>query len=103
MIAYELRKIVRSYFPNFHTMLNAIVDHRKRKDYRADELLCAAIAMFIFKCGSRNAINNDRRHSGEFKSNFQKLFDAALPHLDAVQQFFEILSPVELQKIKVEL
>src|SRR3954466_4025489 len=44
MIAYELRKIVRSYFPNFHTMLNAIVDHRKRKDYRADELLSAAIS-----------------------------------------------------------
>lgn len=103
MIAYELRKIMRSYFPNFHTMLNAVVDHRRRKDYRADELLCAAIAMFIFKCGSRNAINNDRRHSGQFKSNFQKLFDAALPHLDAVQQFFELLAPAELQKIKVDL
>ena len=103
MIAYELRKIMRSYFPNFHTMLNAVSDHRRRKDYRADELLCAAISMFIFKSGSRNAINNDRRHSGHFKSNFQKLFDAALPHLDAVQKLFEVLSPAQLQKIKVDL
>lgn len=103
VIAYELRRIIRSYFPNFQTMLDGVPDHRKRKDYRTDELLCAAIAMFIFKSQSRNAINNDRMHSGQFKSNFQKLFNAALPHLDAVQDFFEVPSPSELQKIKVDL
>ena len=73
MIACELRKTIRSYFPDFQKMLAQVSDHRKRKDYRSDELLCAAIALFIFKAQSRNAFNNDRRHSGEFKSNFQKL------------------------------
>ena len=102
-IAYELRKIMRSYFPDLKKMLAQVSDHRKRKDYRCDELLSAAFAMFIFKAQSRNAVNNDRRHSGEFKANFQKLFNAELPHLDAVQDIFEKLPPAELEKIKVTI
>lgn len=102
-IAYELRKIMRSYFPDLKKMLLQVADYRKRKDYQCDELLSAALAMFIFKAQSRNAINNDRKHSGEFTSNFQKLFNAHLPHLDAVQDIFEKLPPAELEKIKVSL
>ena len=103
MIARELRKTIRSYFPDFQKMLAEVADHRRRKEYRTDELLCAAAGMFIFKSQSRNALNNDRRHSGEFKSNFQKLFNAALPHLDAVQDFFKVLPPAELEKVKADL
>ena len=102
-IAYELRKIMRSYFPDLNTKLSQVADHRTRKDYGCEELLSAALAMFIFKAQSRNAVNNDRRHSGEFKSNFQKLFNADLPHLDAVQDFFEILPPAELESLKVNM
>lgn len=103
VIAYELRKIIRSHYPDFYEKLANVADHRKRKDYRSDELLTAAISMFIFKSQSRNALNNDRRHSGQFTSNFQKLFKATLPHLDAVQDFFEALPPHELEKVKVDL
>lgn len=103
MLAYELRKIIRSHYPDLLKKLADVADHRKRKDYRSDELLSAAIGMFIFKAQSRNALNNDRRHSGEFASNFQKLFNAALPHLDAVQDFFEDLPPQELEKLKADL
>jgi len=76
VIAYELRKTIRSYFPNFQNMLMQVADQRKRKEYGSNELLSAAIAMFIFKAQSRNAINNDRRHSSEFTANFKKLFSA---------------------------
>ena len=103
LIAYQLRKILRSYFPNLQKTLADTADHRKRKDYRTDELLYAALGMFIFKATSRNAINNDRRHSGQFKTNFKKLFDAQLPHMDAVQDFFEVLTPSELEEVKVAL
>ena len=102
-IAYELRKIIRSYFPDWSKNLTDVADHRKRKDYRCDELLRAALAMFIFKSQSRNAVNNDRRHSGEFKANFKKLFQADLPHLDAVQDYFKVLPPTELEDLKVKL
>jgi len=102
-IAYELRKTIRSYFPNFQKRLAQVADPRKRKEYGSNELLSAAIGMFIFKAQSRNAVNNDRRHSSEFTSNFQKLFNASLPHLDTVQDFFELLQPAELEKIKTDL
>jgi hypothetical protein len=81
VLAYELRKIMRSYFPNLQQTLQGVPDHRKRKDYAAHELLFASLGMFIFKAKSRNAMNNDRRHSGQFTSNFQKLFKADLPTL----------------------
>ena len=103
MIAYELRKIIRSHYPDFYKNLSTVADHRKRKDYRSDELLTAAISMFIFKSQSRNALNNDRRHSGKFTANYQKLFNATLPHLDAVQDFFEELPPHEIEQVKVDL
>ena len=102
-IAYELRKILRSYFPDLSKKLAGLPDHRTRKDYGCEELLQAALSMFIFKAQSRNAVNNDRRHSGEFKSNFQKLFNASLPHLDAVQDFFSILPVTELENLKADL
>ena len=103
VIAYELRKIMRSYFPDFKKTLAQVADFRQRKDYRADELISASVGMFIFKAQSRNAVNNNCRHSAEFKSNFQKLFSTGLPHLDTVQDFFETLPPAELEKIKVSL
>ena len=102
-LVYELRRIMRSYFPDLQQTLSQTTDCRKRKDYRSDELITAAAAMFIFKAQSRNAVNNDRRHSGEFTANFQKLFKTDLPHLDAVQDFFETLPPAELEQIKVKL
>lgn len=102
-IAYELRKIIRSYFPDLQKTLSQVSDHRKRKEYGCDELLSAALALFIFKAQSRNAVNNDRRHSGEFAANFKKLFGADLPHLDAVQDFFKKLPVDELEEIKVSL
>lgn len=74
--------------------------NRQRKDYRPDELISASLGMFIFKAQSRNAVNNNRRYSAEFNSNFQKLFGARLPHLDTVQDFFETLLPAELEKNK---
>lgn len=89
LIAYELRRTIHSYFPDLQTRLAQIADHRKRKDYSSNELLSAAMAMFIFKAQSRNAINNDRRHSSKFTTNFKKLFNVDLPHMDAVQDFLK--------------
>lgn len=84
-------------------MLNQVPDIRRRKDYSTGELLLAAIGMFIFKAQSRNALNNDRRHSIGFVPNFEKLFAASLPHLDAVQAFLKTLPPAELEDIKTAL
>ncbi len=102
-IAYSIRKTLRSYFPGFRETLAGVPDTRRRKDYRTDELLLAATGMFIFKAQSRNALNNDRRHSAGFAPNFEKLFGASLPHLDAVQAFFKTLPPGGLEKVKTAM
>ena len=102
-IAYELRKTIHNYFPDFQKKLMQVADHRQRKEYGINELVSAAMGMFIFKAQSRNAVNNDRRHSSEFTRNFKKLFHTGLPHLDAVQDVFEVLAPAELEKIKTDM
>lgn len=66
------------------------------------EILLAAIAMFIFKEGSRNALNNDR-NTGEFARNFFKIFGKRLPHMDTVNELFKQLSTEELEQLKKEL
>jgi len=43
----------------------------------------AAIAMFIFQQGSRNAFNN-LREEAKFAKHYRRLFKCRLPHLDTV-------------------
>ncbi len=58
--------------------------------------------MFLFKEGSRNAFNNDRAES-KFLRNYQKLFKVRLPHMDTVDEVMRLLSPEELEGLKVSL
>src|SRR5690606_15388119 len=89
--AYMLRKILVSHFPGLLPLLSEAPDHRKRRHYEVQELLMAAIALFVFKQQSRNAINNDRWSSQAFCSNYEHLFDCRLPHQDTVGLFLERL------------
>ncbi|MGH2552307.1 MAG: hypothetical protein ACRDEB_01255, partial [Chitinophagaceae bacterium] len=102
-VAYELRKIIYNHFPDLSPLLQELPDSRQRKQYQTQELLMAAIGMYIFKEGSRNALNNDRVESQEFSNNFKKLFQCQLPHMDTVQTFFETLPVGELEDVKTSL
>ncbi len=62
----------------------------------------AAIAMFLFKKGSRNAFNNER-HRARFLLNYEELFSMSLPHMDTVDDVFRIITPEELEKFKVKM
>lgn len=63
----------------------------------------AAIALFVFKQQSRNAINNDRWSSQAFCSNYEHLFDCRLPHQDTVGLFLERLPGDYLETVKSRL
>jgi hypothetical protein len=56
-------------------------------------------AMFVFKQGSRNAMNNDRDEP-KFRQNYERLFKARLPHMDTVEDVMEVL---EAQHIETNL
>lgn len=102
-LAYELRKIIRNHFPDLSALLQQLPDSRERRDYQTRELLMAAIGMYIFKEGSRNALNNDRLHSQEFSGNFEKLFQCRLPHMDTTQTFLETLPAGKIEEVKTDL
>lgn len=58
--------------------------------------------MFIFKQGSRNAMNLDRSNP-DFADNFFKIFGKRLPHMDTVDAVFSVLSNDEIERLKASL
>lgn len=59
----------------------------------------AGISLFLFKQGSRNAYNNDRKEK-QFLDNYQKLFHMTLPHLDTADAYFRDLPDDALEQVK---
>jgi hypothetical protein len=90
------------FFPDLMKELDLLPDARKRKQYQTAELGMAAITLFLFKQGSRNAYNNDRKEK-QFLDNYQKLFDMSLPHLDTPDEFFRDLHDDGLEQIKARM
>ena len=78
-IVYQINKTIIQYFPDLIDRMQELPDYRERKHYEIAELLTGGIAMFLFKEGSRNAINNDRKEA-KFSKNYQRLFKLRLPH-----------------------
>lgn len=83
-------------------LINELPDLRKRKDYKIEELVMAAIALFVFKETSRNAFNNDRSNK-KFRKNYQAVFGLRLPHGDTVEKVLRLLPTDTLELLKTEL
>lgn len=60
------------------------------------EVIGGSIAMFIFKEGSRNALNESRME-GSFSRNYRKVFKLKLPHMDTVNEVLKILDEAEIE------
>jgi len=74
-------------------------DPRKRKDYSLAELVVGGVMLFVFKEGSRNAFDNDRREA-MFRKNYQRAFKLRLPGMDAVEDLYRLLDESELESLK---
>ncbi|GHT36819.1 hypothetical protein FACS189435_0560 [Bacteroidia bacterium] len=55
------RHVLKHRFGDLLSLLSALGDTRKRKDYAMEETAMGAIAIFLFKLGSRNSLDNKRR------------------------------------------
>jgi hypothetical protein len=102
LIIYQIHKTIQQFFPDLFERMSEIPDHRERKQYEMTELITGGIAMFLFKEGSRNAMNNDRKEQ-KFANNYQRLFKLKLPHMDTVDDLFSLLNEEELEKLKASL
>lgn len=95
----ELFKTINHFFPDLFEQLRQIEDCRGRSDYALSEILMAAIALFIFQQGSRNAFNNLRQEA-KFAKHYRRLFKLRLPHLDTVHRVLCRLTDEPLEQLK---
>lgn len=101
-IIFRLYKTILHYFPDLFKKIREIEDYRHRQEYELVELIVASIAMFIFKEGSRNALNNERNEE-KFKKNFERIFKVRLAHMDTVNNVMKQIKEEELEKLKTEM
>jgi len=93
---------VAHHFPDLFGQLASINDPRQKRNYSIKEIVFAGIAMFVFKCGSRLALDNLKAEE-QFRSNYFKAFGLRLPDMDTVALVFENLEEKELHRIKKHL
>ena len=98
----QISRTLKNYFPDLLTNLDKLPDPRQRKEYQTGEIFMAGIGLFMFKQGSRNAFNLDRKE-GVFRKNYEKVFKARLPHLDPVEQVFRLSDDQVLEQIKADM
>lgn len=55
--------------------------------------------LFVFKSGSRNSFDNDRKES-VFRKNYNRTFKMRLPSTDAIEDLYRVLDAKELEQIK---
>jgi len=101
-VVCELFKTINHFFPDLFEQLRQIEDCRHRSDYALSEILMAAIALFIFQQGSRNAFNNLRQEA-KFAKHYRRLFKLRLPHLDTVHRVLCRLADEVLEQLKHRL
>lgn len=90
---------MHSGFPGLAEKIEGLKDPRKRKEYTLAELVIGGIMLFVFKEGSRNAFDNDRREK-VFRKNYQRAFKLRLPSTDAMEDLFRLLDSRELETLK---
>lgn len=90
---------MKHHFPNLLEELEKIEDPRKRKYYKMQELLLGCIMMYVFKEGSRNGFNQDRK-TEQFSKNYRRLFGVQLPHMDTVDEVLRKIKTEQLEALK---
>jgi len=95
-------RTIWQYFPELFEDLAKLEDPRKRRYYSMAELLMGCIALFLFKQGSRNALNNQWCEAN-FRRNYKRLLGVSLPHMDTVDALLRQLSPDVLEELKASL
>ena len=78
-VLYELCKTIHHVFPDLFERPRQVEDCRQKSEYTLVEILLAAIMLFVFQQGSRNALNN-KRDEKKFKKHYECLFKCNRSH-----------------------
>ena len=97
MLLHRISQTIDHFIPEWKAKFDSLADYRgKRARYQMSEIIMAAVAMFLFKAGSRNQINEDREED-QFRANYKTIFGLNLPHLDTVSDVMNKLEPEHLE------
>jgi hypothetical protein len=96
-----LASTINKFYPELASRLRQIEDPRKQRHYPIEDVIFAAIAMFILKCGSRNAMNALRDKN--MAHNFKLLFGFNIPHMDSVDDVINAIKTEDLEELRVAL
>ena len=94
--------VLNRHFPQFLEMLSSLPDYRKFPDYKTEEVVMAAIALFLFKRGSRNSMDN-LSQKGRFAANYKRMFGCRIPDMDTCDKLLRRLPQECLEKLKQEM
>ena len=103
-ILREFKRVIRVRFPKLVKMFSEAKDCRGSQgcQYLFVEHLFGGLSMFLFKEGSRNQFNNQRK-ANNFLENYKQIFEMSLPHQDTIAEVIKQLDPKELEEIKMKL
>jgi hypothetical protein len=65
------------------------------------EIIMGGVSIFLFKTGSRNQLNNNRK-DGNFSAWYEQLFGMKLPHQDTVYDILSEIPEDELENIETD-
>jgi hypothetical protein len=102
IMLWQIKKILHCHFPDLGARLLGLCDPRKAEQYTLEELVMAAVVLFLLRCDSRNDFNNKCKDE-QFRANYRRMFGLNLPHMDAVDALFEVMTPEELEQVRCRL
>lgn len=97
-----MHETIHHNFPEIFDWMSEIDDCRKKSHYQLTALLTGCLAMYLFKCGSRNAMT-DLHDDEQFKENYTKIFRLPLPHPDTTDNVIKKLDNAQIEQLKVRM
>jgi len=102
IIVSRIKSVVAKRFPELFDLFNSLEDNRKRTGYSMGEIVTGALFMHLFKEGSRNSYNDDRRDA-IFAKNYYRHFKLRLPHPDTIDEVMRAIKPELMEELKAQL
>jgi len=101
-LLHSVSLVIKQHLPTLVEQLSELPDIRQRKTYEIEELVFAAIMLYVLKQETRHGLNQKRK-TAKFKKNYERCFKMRLPHMDTVTDVLEVLHPKLLEQLSIDL
>ena len=96
---WQVKKVMHGHFSDLSSLIRNFNDPRIGIEYTIEELLMAAIVLFVLKCDSRNSFNHKVKDEN-FCKNYYRIFRLSVPHMDAVNDLLAAIKTEVLEDLR---